>query len=549
MAHFTDLEPLLFYSLPLSENERKKIDAFLLVLEKSNAWKYLNELNPESEQGRPRVNPYRLFSAVLYCFALGKASLREIETACQTDIRLIYLMGDSRPSASTFSRFISSLIPKFTLIFSDVMKCILSECNVSIDNLFLDGSKFEANANKYKFVWRPTTFQRRLSDKTLALLKILGIEGDIKPGEIIPSRVVMQKISEAHKIDPNDVVGGAKALQEMKDQLTRYLVKFLEYEDKQRICGENRNSYFKTDHDATAMCLKADYYAGLGSHMHAAYNTQILVSNGFVLSYYLSQDCADSRTLIPTIEGFYKSYGRYPKKLCADAGYGSFTNYEYCELKGIEAFIKYTAWNGECTGRNPAYFEYLEDDTIRCLGGKIGVRQESTDGYALKNQECSYLVKSCRGCKFKLYCRRALKDKTGNSRIFKFNPRWIQLKQQARDRLLTPEGIEMRVNRSCQVEGAFGILKKDMQYVRFRRRSLDRVGIEFGLTCLGMNIRKYLRFSASGNLPFYWVAPDDLSAETFRKPSAKRIANRLSKPRKMQPNEIARKSYRKKGKY
>ena len=111
--------------------------------------------------------------------------------------------------------------------------------------------------------------------------------------------------------------------------------------------------------------------------------------------------------------------------------------------------------------------------------------------------------------------KRLLKIKTGKSRIFEIQPHLAQLKQQARDLLLSPEGIELRVNRSCQVEGAFGVLKQNMQYTRFRRRALDRVTVEFALTCLGMNIRKYLRFSMKNSLPFYWKAPEGLASETF----------------------------------
>ena len=55
-----------------------------------------------------------------------------------------------------------------------------------------------------------------------------------------------------------------------------------------------------------------------------------------------------------------------------------------------------------------------------------------------------------------------MKEKEGNERIFEVMPEYVTLKQGARDRLLRPEGIEMRVNRSCQVEGTFGVLKQNM---------------------------------------------------------------------------------------
>ena len=125
------------------------------------------------------------------------------------------------------------------------------------------------------------------------------------------------------------------------------------------------------------------------------------------------------------------------------------------------------------------------------------------EGYYSKADYAFFLVKSCAKCDFEGYCKRFLKSKSKRSRIFEIQPRWVQLKQQARDRLLSPEGIEIRVNRSCQVEGAFGVIKQNMDYKRFRRRSMGRVTVEFALTCLGMNIRKYLRFAMSGVLPFY----------------------------------------------
>lgn len=548
MPYFTVSEDMLFYSCPLPNSERKKLDAYLLLLKNSNARNYLTQVNWGKEPGRPKIDQCRLFAAVLYCFVLGKASLREIQTACSTDLRIIYLIGDVQPSSSSFSRFITSLIPNISFIFVELMKRIFFECGKTMDTLYLDGSKFEANANKYKFVWKPTTFHLRLSEKVANLLKLMDLDDGLPGYGIISSKIIMRKIKEAEKLSPNLIEGGEKALTQMKSKLSQYLIKSLEYEEKESICGESRNSYYKTDHDATAMCLKDDYYSGLGSQMHAAYNAQILVSNGFIVSYYVSQDRTDMRTLEPALEQFGQWYGTFPKKLCADAGYGSFSNYEYCEQKGIQAFIKYTAWNGEKTGRNPATYEYIDEQTIRCLGERMGEKIDCYDGISPKPGWAFFLVKNCNTCDFEAYCKRYLKIKREGYRIFEIQPRWAQLKQQARDRLLAPEGIEIRVNRSCQVEGAFGVIKQNMAYKRFRRRSMERVTVEFALTCMAMNIRKYLRFVVSGVLPFYWKAPEDLEAECFKKPSAKRIKKRMEKKTKLQPNEIAKKGYKRKGK-
>lgn len=201
---------MLFYSCPVPPEEREKLDAFLLLLEKSNAWKYLNGCNTEVEPGRPKIDECKLFAAVLYCFVLGKASLREIETACSTDLRIIYLTGQVNPSASSFSRFITSLIPKLSTIFPAIMKAIFRTYSVPMNTLFLDGSKFEANANKYKFVWKPTTLHIRLSEKVANLLGLMHLGSDLPSEGIISSKLIMRKIDEAEKITPDTVAGGER---------------------------------------------------------------------------------------------------------------------------------------------------------------------------------------------------------------------------------------------------------------------------------------------------------------------------------------------------
>lgn len=64
-----------------------------------------------------------------------------------------------------------------------------------------------------------------------------------------------------------------------------YPVKLVEYEEKERICGDNGNSYFKTNHDITAMVLKEDYYSKLSHDFHASYNVQVLVSSLLIMTY------------------------------------------------------------------------------------------------------------------------------------------------------------------------------------------------------------------------------------------------------------------------
>ncbi len=546
MVHFSSNGDQLFYSFPIQVEEKEKLDAFLNLLESSGVWKYLSlPENSLPETGRPSYNPFKLFAAILLGFSIGQASLREIESSCKNDLRFLYFLDFSSPSFSTISRFILDVIgPRMTEIYACITLALFHKCGIQMDTVFLDGTKQEAKPNKYKFVWKPTYFHERLSDKIRNLLSLMGLTNNLPTQGIIPTTMIIQKYREAQNVPVDQIAGGEKARCKMLKSLEGYLLKATEYDEKEAICGPHRRSYYKTDHDATAMCLKQDYYSGLGSNMHAAYSAQILVSRGFVVSYMVSQDRTDLYTLIPALNIFRDMYNCYPDRLGADAGYGCLTNYEFCEQNNIKAFVKYQSWNGESSGRNPALYELLDDGNILCLGGRIGFKTEITNRHPKNPGAVFYKVKGCLGCEFMPYCRRYMKEKEGNEKYFEIQPRFARLKQKARDLLLTPEGIEMRVNRSCQVEGVFGVIKQNMTYTRFRRTTLRRVSIEFALTCLGHNIRKFMRYTATGKLPLYWTAPTDLKAGVFKKPSAKRLARRVNKKRIRQANEIARSSYK-----
>lgn len=494
--------------------------------------------------GRPAFDPYRLFAAILFAFSLGYPSLREIESFSKYDLRFIYFLGSIAPDHSTIGRFINqSIKPNIDKIFSCITQEIFDRFDVTVDTVFIDGKKQQAKSNKYKFVWKPTYYYEKLCGKVRSLLQQLNLSSNIPSEGIFSSKLMLKKIDELSRTPLSSLKLTEKAAVSVKRSLYEYLEKFLEYEEKERICGE-RNSYYKTDHDATAMCLKEDYYSGLGSNMHTVYNVQILISYGLIVSVYVSQDRSDTLTLRPAVRHFQDMYGHTPERLVADAGYGSLSNYEFCEENAIRAFIKYGAWAGESSGRYPALYEYLNDGTITCLGNQKGYPIRILGWHPRKKGSLLFQVKNCDGCEFMRYCRRLNKESEGSERYFEIKPRYAILKQEARDRLLSKKGIEMRINRSCQVEGAFCDIKNNHSYDRFRRTRLERVRLEFKLNALGFNIRKFLKYAKVGTLPEYWSAPVDLEPGQFKKPSAKRIERRMSRINKKQPNEIARSSYR-----
>ena len=546
--YFTIRQQRMFPSYTIDVKEQAKIDRYLRMLNKSGVAGILGSVKEKDNNfgGRPSYDIYNLFSTILYGFAFGTGTLRDLESSCKNDLRYLYLMQEEIPTYRTICNFINEyIVPNTDAIFQAVNNAILNECSINLEDAYIDGTKIEANANKYKFVWKPTTFHIRLSDKIRTLLSINKLDRGIPGKGIISSSKVAEKLIEHYKlIDQATDERQKEILLKQYEQLSAYLEKSLEYEEKEHICGPDRNSYYKTDHDATAMTLKTDYYSGLGSSMHAAYNVQAIVSQGFVSAFYLSQSRNDIKDLIPTLEKFYKFHGRYPKRLCADSGYGSLENYEFLETRGIDNYVKHMSWQGNVSGKNPAQYRLNPDETITCLNGNTGNVITLNDRHPKHANSVFYKVIGCKRCEFSTYCKRWQKQKNENYKIFEVVVPLRRFIQQAEDNLLSVQGICMRVNRSIQSEGAFGSLKQNMRYVRFRRTSITKVTAEYMLTFLGFNIRKLFKFY-SGNLKTeYWKAPPEMQAETFKKPSAKRLANSVNKRSKKSKNAAVKDSYK-----
>jgi len=488
MPYFTISRSFLLPSFDLPDEERGKLDAFLDILEKSGVGKIIEAATAQETSlgGREPYNPYRLFAAIAYGFCKHSGSVRKIEESVDFDLRFIYLMEQERPSYVTVSKFINNVVVKHQReIYSSIVGEVVRRFSVDVGDAFVDGTKFEANANKYKFVWKPRTFHSWLNAKILALL---SPHFQIPPGkkaflakEVGGYLTEMGERLKAQGTDPGAIARGkGRRLSPLEKDyllLQSYMMKALEYEEKEEICGPARNSYFKTDPAATAMCLKADYYSGLGSDMHAAYNIQILVSKGLIIDYMASQEVSDFYTFIPFLDQF---------KAGAEYSDGS---------------------------RHP-----------RAKGNKF------------------YIVRGCLRCPLKKVCGAALKRKIKDSRVFEANAEMCSYKKEVRLNLLSAKGIEMRINRSSQVEGGFGMIKQDMSYDRIRRRGLEKVSAEIMLVCLGHLLRKVFGLLDGTGSIDYWKAPEGLKAETMAKPDFKKYLKRKKKA--VGKNESIRKGYK-----
>lgn len=530
MSYFTTRKVFLVPSFDFNVKEEEKILKFLQLLERSNVSSIIEKSikNNKGKGGRPSVNYYNLFATVLYGFAFGRKTLRDIEDACEYDLRYIYIMEQNKVDHTTISSFINKVIvPYEKEIFSLINMQIKKELNIEFDDAFIDGSKFEANANKYKFVWKPTTFHQRISCTFFNLLKENHLCENFRIEPFVSSTTISSAITELsnnkEKYDENIYSNLMKALSSI-------LSKVIEYEEQERICGPNRKSYYKTDHDATAMALKSDYYAGLGSHMHAAYNIQILVIKGIVFSYYVSQSRTDINDFIPILDEFNRYYGCYPINVCADAGYGSLENYSYLNKNDIGNYVKDQTWEGNSSGRYPECYKLLDDNTtICCLNGNIAKQIKILGRHPKKANAQFYRIDGCCSCSFRMYCMKYSKNIDVDYRIFEIVLELLKYKKQAEENLLSVKGIEIRVNRSIQVEGVFGNEKQNHGYTRTRRRGIKNVSAEAMLELIGLNINKLFKFYETNSYPKFWVAPFDLKPQTFKKPSAKRLSKKGSK--------------------
>lgn len=550
MPYFITEKVFLIPSFDISEKERLKLDTFLFILEQSGVASIIEKaISKDASSGRKPYNPYKLFASIIYGFSKHSGSVRLLEESLKFDLRFIYLMEQERPSYVTISKFLNNVVvPYQQELFYHIISATIKHFNICIDDVFLDGTKFEANANKYKFVWKPTTFHHKLNDNIRMLLSkyfdISNSKNTFVSKEI--GEYITALIDKATKegIDINNIKTGRghKKIEIVSDikLLNKYLNKALDYEEKEEICGE-RNSYYKTDLDATAMCLKEDYYSGLGSNMHAGYNIQIMVSKGIILDYYVGQERNDFYEFIPTLDGFYSNYGFYPKRLCADAGYGSLPNYRYLKEHNIENYVKYNMWSQDVSGENVDFYKFVNGKLI-CLNGKTAIEKSEHNGRhpRAKNNKF-YVVENCRRCKYKQVCFKPIKNKKATSRVFETNEEMYQYKAEARENLLSIKGIEMRVNRSSQVEGVFGIIKQDMNYERIRRRGLKKVSAEIMLVCLGYVIRKVFGLIDGTGSIEYWKAPEGLEPQTIPPLDIKKILNKKVSKGK---NEALRKSYK-----
>ena len=466
----------------------------------------------DCKTGRPRCDAQKLLKVILFAFMeYGICSLREIGKLCRNDIRFMYLLdGMKAPSFATFGNFIrKELTASIEQIFKDINAYIFATEQVDLQHTYIDGTKLEANANRYSWVWKKSCIKnrRKLFEKLTALidamntevLGYLGVKFEKREEYAIEYvEELLEKYSLVTNLDTSRFVSGRghrKTLhQKQYQEMEGYLERLKTYARHIEICGESRNSYAKTDHDATFMRLKRDYMGN--DQLLPAYNVQAAICDEYIAVVDVKPYASDQDCFVPLMEKFKELYGHYPKYPVADAGYGSYNNHLYCEEHGMEKYMKFTMFEKETKNEkyrsNPyraVNFKRDEKGNMICPNGRkfIFKCSRAVKGNRYGRNEELYECESCEGCPYKAECCKSAK---GN-RTVRINRELTSFHREVISNLKSIHGALLCMNRSIQSEGTFGIIKWNRSYKRFFRRGKENVILEFTLISCGYNLYKY----------------------------------------------------------
>jgi transposase len=494
--------------LPLSlEGLVPEDDSVRLLSHILEGLEYTKLYKAYSSTGRnPAVEPKTMFKIITYAYSQNIYSTRKIETACRRDINFRWLLaGQAAPDHVTISRFRNHYLSDEVVddLFYQQVMYLYDSREIHFENAFIDGTKIEANANKYTFVWKKAVLKNesKMLEKAEKLIKEINLtevrdfyfnrETAIKDIEAVLSWLISEK--ETRCIEFVHGIGKRKSdVQKWTEQLAEFIERKKAYDtSKERM--KDRNSYSKTDPDATFMHMKEDHMRN--SQLKPGYNVQIAVESEYVTGVGIFQDRTDIGTLIPMLNRMFKKLGRKYTNVIADSGYESEENYLYLEREGINPYIKpqsYEIWKKKSFKDDISRHEnmiYIEEaDAYVCSNSRIlwpsGIHhKKSASGY--RSELTVYECEDCSGCPNKAKCTKA----QGNRRM-KLSKTFIEKRGNSYKNITTDKGIHLRINRSIQVEGAFGVLKSDYEFNRFLTRGKNNVNTEFILLCLGYNVNK-----------------------------------------------------------
>jgi transposase len=446
--------------------------------------------------GSSCYSPRMMLKVLFYGYMNNIYSCRKIARAMEENIHYMWLSGNQFPKYNTINNFRSDhLKDAINGLFTQVVVMLVETGYLTLKEQYIDGTKMESRANKYTFVWRKS-LEKNKSNLEAKIRRVLAeIESGIitdntsedeLPVPIDPDRL-RERIAEINR--ENKSKKQQKLLKEIED---KYIPKLEEYDEKLTICGE-RNSYSKTDPDATFMRLKEDEMNN--GQTKPAYNLQVSTENQFITDFAFYSNPGDTLTMIPFLESHESRYGKMPDTVVADAGYGSEENYAFMENNGIDAYVKYNYFHQEQkrSYKNNAFlpdnlYYNTEDDYFICPMGQHmnfveNTERASESGYI--SHLHVYQAQNCQGCPLRGPCHKA----KGNRRI-EINHTLRSYRKKARELLTSEQGLRHRKRRPIEPEAVFGQMKADKNYKRLRYFGKEKITLDFAVFAIAFNIGK-----------------------------------------------------------
>ncbi len=515
-----------------------------------------------SGKGKRGFNPIMKYAVLTYANMRGIREIDRIVELCRRDLAFIWLTQGEQPKRDAFYDFINKKLTPEILddLNYQLLRRLKKEGLITLESLFIDGTKIEANANRYTFVWRGTLnyhlaglldtidslyaeynafLEENGYDETYHLgnARMFIIEGMDQVRKVIEKNRSRKrskrkkrsnnKIIEIDQCSPLDLLKLQKNLWTIangegmefvygkgrkKTKLQRLYEAFescgrklMEYKECFEIMGKDRNSYSKTDLEATFMRMKDDHMRN--GQLKPAYNVQIAVENYFIIHGYVSNDRTDYNTLVPVIQKHLRAFGDVLKEVTADSGYCSEKNLRYLKEQKIESYIKLqdheqrkTRAYQENIGKyyNMTTQTFEDERYYICHDGRelrhIRTEEKEMEGYTQTLEV--YGCADCRGCEHKAKClyRYNPEKDVDKNKVMKINEYWEELKEKTHANIQSEKGIRNRQIRSIQTEGHFGDIKENDNFRRFHHRTEEKVYKEFMLYAIGRNINKYHRF-------------------------------------------------------
>ena len=491
-----------------------------------------------SRLGRIEYSPKILLKIMVYGYMRKQISSRALEACCRENLHFIYLLeGQRAPDHNTINRFRKNILTQEAGqdILHQLVVLLHEKGLLSLEAAFIDGTKIEANANKYSFVWKKATAKK--ADK---LLKKIHEELPAKLKEVgiriyVPEKIAVRQLKKLRKrihvrleADGIAFVSGKgkrkTPLQRLSEWVDQCLVKLKQYTNDIHICG-NRNSYSKTDHDATFMHMKEDHMRN--GQLKPGYNVNVATCSEFIIGSYISSDRSDMHTLVPFMEQLRKDYkGMNIDSVVVDSGYESEENYCWFEAHpetelyvkpGNHEVARHKKYRTDISRRENMAYD-AQTDTYTCANGKLLQKTREKKTHTASGLEITttiYECSECDRCPLREKCIRACGSKKPleeRHKVIYVSKRFAKQREAMEAKISSTKGCLLRVNRSIQAEGNFAYVKQDLDFRRFLLRGHVKVAAEWLLFSLALNILRLHHKIQNGRLGSGLIVPSSFPA-------------------------------------